>query len=102
MLVGSYAGNRLGAIRDAKGKSVAQVFSSLGGSQKAEVSCFNLYLYVLSKHRLLASRLDSSCPSNESIRNRRYSVIRRILALSEFVLLFHFVHLLSFLFHLPT
>lgn len=31
------AGNRLGAIRDAKGKSVAQVFSQLGGAQKAEV-----------------------------------------------------------------
>ena len=38
MLVGGYAGNRLGAIRDAKGKSVAAVFSQLGGSQKAEVS----------------------------------------------------------------
>lgn len=36
-LVGVYAGNRLGAIRDAKGKSVAHVFSELGGSQKAEV-----------------------------------------------------------------
>jgi len=32
-----FAGNRLGAIRDAKGKSVAQVFSGLGSSQKAEV-----------------------------------------------------------------
>ena len=37
-LVGAYAGNRLGAIRDAKGKSVAAVFSQLGGNQKAEVS----------------------------------------------------------------
>ncbi|KAI0318486.1 DnaJ domain-containing protein [Amylostereum chailletii] len=36
-LVGAYAGNRLGAIRDAKGKSVATVFSQLGGSQKAEI-----------------------------------------------------------------
>lgn len=36
-LVGAYAGNRLGAVRDAKGKSVAAVFSQLGGSQKAEV-----------------------------------------------------------------
>ncbi|KAJ3005851.1 hypothetical protein NUW54_g4161 [Trametes sanguinea] len=36
-MVGMYAGNRLGAIRDAKGKSVAAVFSQLGGSQKAEV-----------------------------------------------------------------
>ena len=38
LLGGAYAGNRLGAIRDAKGKSVAVVFTQLGGSQKAEVS----------------------------------------------------------------
>ncbi|KAI0757137.1 DnaJ domain-containing protein [Daedaleopsis nitida] len=37
LMVGVYAGNRLGAIRDAKGKSVAAVFSQLGGSQKAEI-----------------------------------------------------------------
>ncbi|KAH9937557.1 DnaJ domain-containing protein [Fomitopsis serialis] len=37
LMVGAYAGNRLGAIRDAKGKSVAAVFGQLGGSQKAEV-----------------------------------------------------------------
>jgi len=37
VLVGGYAGNRLGAIRDAKGKSVAAVFTQLGGSQKAEI-----------------------------------------------------------------
>ncbi|KAI0662704.1 DnaJ domain-containing protein, partial [Cubamyces menziesii] len=37
LMVGMYAGNRLGAIRDAKGKSVAAVFNQLGGSQKAEV-----------------------------------------------------------------
>lgn len=36
-VVGAYAGNRLGAIRDAKGKSVAAVFAELGGAQKAEV-----------------------------------------------------------------
>jgi len=36
-LVGAYAGNRLGAIRDAKGKSVAAVFTQLGGQQKAEI-----------------------------------------------------------------
>lgn len=36
-MVGAYAGNRIGAIRDAKGKSVAAVFSQLGGTQKAEV-----------------------------------------------------------------
>jgi hypothetical protein len=38
LMIGAYAGNRVGAIRDAKGKSVAAVFSELGGSQKAEVS----------------------------------------------------------------
>lgn len=38
LMVGAVAGNRLGAIRDAKGKSVAAVFSQLGGQQKAEVS----------------------------------------------------------------
>jgi len=37
LMVGAYAGNRLGAIRDAKGKSVAAVFAQLGGSQKAEI-----------------------------------------------------------------
>jgi hypothetical protein len=36
--MGAYGGKRLGAIRDAKGKSVASVFSELGGNQKAEVS----------------------------------------------------------------
>jgi hypothetical protein len=39
LVVGAYAGNRLGAIRDAKGKSVAAVFTELGAVQKAEVSC---------------------------------------------------------------
>lgn len=37
LMVGAFAGNRLGAIRDAKGKSVAAVFADLGGNQKAEV-----------------------------------------------------------------
>ncbi|KZT06834.1 DnaJ-domain-containing protein [Laetiporus sulphureus 93-53] len=37
LMVGAYAGNRLGAIRDAKGKSVASVFAQLGSNQKAEI-----------------------------------------------------------------
>lgn len=37
-MLGAFAGNRLGAIRDAKGKSVAAVFNQLGGNQKAEVN----------------------------------------------------------------
>ncbi|KAJ3899996.1 DnaJ domain-containing protein [Lentinula edodes] len=36
-MLGAFAGNRLGSIRDAKGKSVASVFNELGGSQKAEI-----------------------------------------------------------------
>ncbi|KAJ4486306.1 DnaJ domain-containing protein [Lentinula aciculospora] len=36
-MLGAFAGNRLGSIRDAKGKSVAAVFNELGGSQKAEI-----------------------------------------------------------------
>lgn len=37
LMLGALAGNRLGAVRDAKGKSVAAVFSELGGEQKAEI-----------------------------------------------------------------
>jgi len=37
LMLGAVAGNRLGAVRDAKGKSVAAVFSDLGGNQKAEI-----------------------------------------------------------------
>ncbi|KAN0128428.1 DnaJ domain containing protein [Lactarius tabidus] len=37
LVVGACAGNRLGAIRDAKGKSVAAVFGELGSAQKAEI-----------------------------------------------------------------
>jgi hypothetical protein len=37
LMMGAFAGNRLGAIRDAKGKSVAAVFADLGGNQKAEI-----------------------------------------------------------------
>lgn len=36
-LTTGFAGNRLGAIRDAKGKPVAQVFATLPGTQKAQV-----------------------------------------------------------------
>jgi len=37
LMIGAFAGNRIGAIRDAKGKSVAAVFSELGATQKAEI-----------------------------------------------------------------
>lgn len=37
LMVGAYAGNRLGAVRDAKGKAVAIVFAELRGDQKAEI-----------------------------------------------------------------
>jgi hypothetical protein len=36
-LAGAFAGSQLGRIRDAKGKSVAEVFMGLGASQRAEV-----------------------------------------------------------------
>ena len=48
MMVGAYAGNRLGAIRDAKGKAVAAVFAELGGTQKAEASLDTFKFYFLS------------------------------------------------------
>jgi len=35
--IGGYGGSRLGAVRDAKGKAVYQVFQDLGGAQKAEI-----------------------------------------------------------------
>lgn len=38
LMLGAFAGNRLGAVRDAKGKSVASVFNELGSQQKAEVT----------------------------------------------------------------
>ncbi|KIM67181.1 hypothetical protein SCLCIDRAFT_108533 [Scleroderma citrinum Foug A] len=37
LMIGAFAGNRLGAIRDAKGKSVAAVFSELGTEQRFEI-----------------------------------------------------------------
>lgn len=65
LFVGAVAGNRLGAIRDAKGKSVAAVFSDLGGQQKAEVSDPLLFESALNT---LTSPLDSSSISHESSR----------------------------------
>lgn len=50
LMLGAFAGNRLGAVRDAKGKSVASVFSELGGQQKAEVTksiSLEMLLFVL-------------------------------------------------------
>ena len=43
LMLGAVAGNRLGAIRDAKGKSVGAVFNDLGGQQKAEVSILSRF-----------------------------------------------------------
>lgn len=37
MVAGAVAGNRLGAVRDAKGKSVYQVFSDLPQGDKARL-----------------------------------------------------------------
>lgn len=44
LMLGALAGNRLGAVRDAKGKSVAAVFSELNGNQRAEVDAHHLPL----------------------------------------------------------
>jgi hypothetical protein len=41
--MGGYAGNRVGAIRDAKGKPVAVVFSHLSGNAKAEVCPYIMF-----------------------------------------------------------
>ncbi|KAJ7597170.1 DnaJ domain-containing protein [Mycena floridula] len=37
LMLGAFAGNRLGAVRDAKGKSVAAVFGELSHTQKGEI-----------------------------------------------------------------
>ncbi|KAI6005250.1 DnaJ domain-containing protein [Pisolithus orientalis] len=37
LMLGAFAGNRIGAVRDAKGKSVAAVFAELGTDQKVEI-----------------------------------------------------------------
>jgi hypothetical protein len=63
LLLGAAAGNRLGAVRDAKGKSVAAVFNDLGGQQKAEVKIMVYSSQLLLKHN---SSIDSSRPCNES------------------------------------
>jgi len=39
MFAGAVAGNRLGAVRDANGKSVYEVFQQLPQNDKAKVSC---------------------------------------------------------------
>lgn len=61
LMLGAYAGNRLGAVRDAKGKSVAAVFSELGGNQKAEVrfikSSIKYTKWVLKILRALAMKV---------------------------------------------
>jgi hypothetical protein len=64
-MLGAYAGNRLGAVRDAKGKSVAAVFSDLGGTQKAEVSRNYDHDALLC---ISYPFLDITCTSHESFR----------------------------------
>lgn len=58
-LAGGLAGNRLGAIRDAKGKSVMTVFAQLEGSQKAEARGLSRAPYVPSDAGLID--IESSC-----------------------------------------
>lgn len=64
MMLGALAGNRLGAVRDAKGKPVAAVFSELTGSQRAEVNTVT----ASPLHNVLTEwTSDSSCSSLESL-----------------------------------
>jgi len=66
-----FAGNRLGAIRDAKGKSVAQVFGGLQSSQKAEVSCLDAQALLVP---VLSNILDSSSFSFQG--TREHGIVR--------------------------
>ena len=61
-MLGAVAGNRLGAIRDAKGKSVAAVFNDLGGQQKAEVSILSHF----SLNSPIITFPDFACVGDES------------------------------------
>lgn len=65
LMLGAVAGNRLGAIRDAKGKSVAAVFNELGGQQKAEVSQILIYM-SLHIPNLDVFLLGTACIGDES------------------------------------
>lgn len=59
-VLGAVAGNRIGAVRDAKGKSVAAVFSELGASQKAEV-CLK-YISITRDETEYMSRFSAHSP----------------------------------------
>lgn len=65
LALGAFTGNRLGAVRDAKGKSVAAVFSELGNQQKAEVNHTPSLTNVL---LILPLSADFTCLGNESSR----------------------------------
>ena len=69
-MVGAYAGNRLGAVRDAKGKAVAAVFAELGNEQKAEVNHGSLFrdMHIVA-NRYLA---DHQSLGHEDIRSQRH------------------------------
>ncbi|KAF9240907.1 DnaJ-domain-containing protein [Melanogaster broomeanus] len=53
LMLGAFAGNRLGAVRDAKGKSIAAVFSELGATQKAEILRALAFKFVVYDRLLL-------------------------------------------------
>ena len=69
LMFGMYAGNRLGAIRDAKGKSVAAVFSQLGGDQKAQVACFCTFVLSGPEEGTDDSSTDSPSSRSEGARH---------------------------------
>ncbi len=70
LMLGALAGNRLGAVRDAKGKSVAAVFNDLAGDQKAEVRSMMRYFWGLTFHYS-----DSARFGHES---SRFSVVEQV------------------------
>lgn len=74
-LAGGFAGNRLGAIRDAKGKSVGEVFLGLNGDAKAQVSA--TFIFRGSSHfsglalTLLLRILDLACSDGQGVLSGR-------------------------------
>lgn len=81
-LAGAFAGNRLGAIRDAKGKSVGEVFLGLGTERKAQVRFsrgvprrLNSFLLVASADFALLLILFFSSARSSALSLLRFSVL---------------------------
>lgn len=99
VLMGGYAGNRLGAIRDAKGKPVAAVFTELGGSQKAEVRAYQISLQCVQILTSGASTTDSQDSRHEGV-GLDLAQVRVLYTRQRFMrssLFYTFINLCSFL-----